>query len=61
VKLLEQCGDNLTRDNVMEQALKLDVRIPMLLPGIKLHTSATDFYPIKSLQLSPGKIDERSV
>jgi branched-chain amino acid transport system substrate-binding protein len=51
VNLLEQCGDDLTRDNVMEQALKLDVRIPMLLPGIKLHTSATDFYPIKSLQL----------
>ena len=51
VKLLERCGDNLTRDNVMEPALKLDVDIPMLLPGIKLHTSATDFYPIKSLQL----------
>jgi branched-chain amino acid transport system substrate-binding protein len=51
VTLLEQCGDSLTRENVMEQALKLDVRIPMLLPGIKLHTSATDFYPVKSLQL----------
>jgi branched-chain amino acid transport system substrate-binding protein len=51
VALLEQCGDNLTRENVMEQALKLDVRIPMLLPGIKLHTSATDSYPVKSLQL----------
>jgi branched-chain amino acid transport system substrate-binding protein len=49
--LLEQCGDSLTRENVMEQALKLDVRVPMLLPGIKLHTSATDFYPVKSLQL----------
>jgi branched-chain amino acid transport system substrate-binding protein len=51
VALLDQCGDNLTRNNVMEQALKLDVRVPMLLPGIKLHTSSTDFYPIKSLQL----------
>ena len=51
VTLLEQCGETLTRENVMEQALKLDVRIPMLLPGIKIHTSATDFYPVKSLQL----------
>lgn len=51
VTCLEQCGDNLTRENVMEQALKLDAHIPMLLPGIKLHTSATDFYPIRSLQL----------
>jgi hypothetical protein len=51
VVVLEQCGDNLTRENVMQQALNLDVRIPMLLPGIKLHTSATDFYPVKSLQL----------
>jgi branched-chain amino acid transport system substrate-binding protein len=51
VKLIEQCGDDLTRENVMEQTLKLDVHIPMLLPGVKLHTSATDFYPIESLQL----------
>jgi branched-chain amino acid transport system substrate-binding protein len=51
VKLLEQCGDDLTRENVMRQVAHLDVRIPMLLPGIKLQTSPTDFYPIKSLQL----------
>jgi branched-chain amino acid transport system substrate-binding protein len=51
VALLEQCGENLTRENVMEQALKLDVRIPMLLPDVKIHTSAADFYPVKSLQL----------
>lgn len=51
VAVLDQCGNDLTRENVMKQALNLDVRIPMLLPGIRLHTSATDFYPVKSLQL----------
>jgi branched-chain amino acid transport system substrate-binding protein len=51
VKLLEQCGDDLTRENVMRHVAHLDVRVPMLLPGIKLRTSPTDFYPMKSLQL----------
>ncbi|MBN8909560.1 MAG: ABC transporter substrate-binding protein, partial [Rhodospirillales bacterium] len=51
VKLLEQCGNDLTRENVMRQVAHLDVRVPMLLPGIKLQTSQTDFYPMKSLQL----------
>ena len=51
VKLLEQCGNDLTRENVMRQVGHLDVRVPMLLPGIKLQTSPTDFYPMKSLQL----------
>lgn len=51
VKLLEQCGNDLTRENVMRQVAHLDVRVPMLLPGIKLQTSPTDFYPMKSLQL----------
>ena len=51
VKLLEQCGNDLTRENVMRQVAHLDVRVPMLLPGIKLQTSPADFYPMKSLQL----------
>jgi branched-chain amino acid transport system substrate-binding protein len=51
VKLLEQCGNDLTRENVMRQVAHLDVRVPMLLPGIRLQTSPTDFYPMKSLQL----------
>lgn len=51
VKLLEHCGNDLTRENVMRQVAHLDVRVPMLLPGIKLQTSPTDFYPLKSLQL----------
>jgi len=52
VAVLKACGDNLTRENVMKQAASLhDVAMPMLLPGITLSTSATDFAPIKQMQL----------
>src|SRR2546430_2955665 len=52
VKVLEMCGDNLTRDNVMKQAASLKDFVPdTLLPGIKINTSATDFAPIKQLQM----------
>lgn len=49
---LEQAGDDLSRENIMRQAANLkDVRIPLLLPGILVNTSPTDFAPIQSLQL----------
>jgi len=52
VHLLRQCGDDLTRENVMRQAAQLkDVELGMLLPGIKLNTSPKDFAPIKQWQL----------
>jgi len=52
VQMLKQCGDDLTRENIMRQAASLkDVEVPMLLPGIKINTSPTDFYPIEQLQL----------
>jgi ABC-type branched-subunit amino acid transport system substrate-binding protein len=52
VQVLKQCGDNLTRENVMKQAASLkDFRTEVLLPGIKINTSATDFAPISQLQL----------
>ena len=52
VAVLKACGDNLTRENVMKQAASLhNVTPPMLLPGITLSTSATDFAPIKRMQL----------
>ncbi len=52
VQVLKQCGDNLTRENVMKQAANLkDWRSDLLLPGIKINTSATDFAPIKAEQL----------
>ena len=52
VQVLKQCGDNLTRENVMKQAASLkNFRAEMLLPGITINTSATDFAPISQLQL----------
>ncbi|MBV8925393.1 MAG: ABC transporter substrate-binding protein [Bradyrhizobium sp.] len=52
VKVLQMCGDDLTRDNVMKQAESLkDFEPDTLLPGIKINTSPTDFAPIKQLQM----------
>jgi branched-chain amino acid transport system substrate-binding protein len=52
VQVLKQCGDNLTRENVMKQAASLkDFRTEVLLPGIKINTSASNFAPISQLQL----------
>jgi branched-chain amino acid transport system substrate-binding protein len=52
VKVLEMCGDNLTRENVMKQAASLkDFTPDTLLPGVKINTTATDFAPIKQLQM----------
>jgi branched-chain amino acid transport system substrate-binding protein len=52
VQVLKQCGDDLTRENVMKQAASLrDYRTEILLPGIKINTSASDFAPISQLQL----------
>jgi branched-chain amino acid transport system substrate-binding protein len=52
VQVLKQCGDTLTRENVMKQAANLkDVDHPMLLPGVKINTSATDFFPIEQMQM----------
>jgi hypothetical protein len=46
------CGDDLTRENIMKQAANLkELEIDGLLPGIKIHTSPTDYAPIKQLQL----------
>ncbi len=56
VKVLEMCGDNLTRENVMKQAASLKNFAPdTLLPGITINTSATDFAPIKQLQMERFK------
>jgi hypothetical protein len=52
VQVLKQCGDNLTRENVMKQAASLkDFSTDMMLPGIKANTSADDFFPIEQMQL----------
>jgi branched-chain amino acid transport system substrate-binding protein len=50
-QLLKQCGDDLTRENIMKQASRLDMELPLLLPGIRLKTSPTDLRPIKQMRL----------
>jgi branched-chain amino acid transport system substrate-binding protein len=53
VHVLRTCGDDLTRENVMKQMASLkDLQVPMMLPGIKWNTSATDFFLIESAQLA---------
>ncbi len=53
VQVLTQCGDVLTRDNVMKQAANLkDFVLPMSLPGIKLNTTPDDFAPMKQVQMA---------
>ncbi|MEJ8572314.1 ABC transporter substrate-binding protein [Microbaculum marinum] len=52
MKVLEQAGDELTRENIMRQAANLkDVELGMLLPGIVINTSETDFFPIEQMQM----------
>ena len=51
-QVLKQCGDNLTRENVMRQAANLKgYRAETLLPGITISTSGDDFAPIEQVQL----------
>jgi branched-chain amino acid transport system substrate-binding protein len=50
---LKKCGDNLTRENVMKQVANFQkFKLPLLLPGITVSTSPTDFYPIQAVQLA---------
>jgi branched-chain amino acid transport system substrate-binding protein len=52
VQVLKQCGDNLTRENVMKQAASLNMDLPTSLPGINLKTGPNDYYPIEREQLA---------
>jgi len=53
---LKRCGDDLTRANLMKQAAGFQkFRVPLLLPGITISTSLTDFYPIQAVQLQRFK------
>ena len=52
VQVLKQCGDNLTRENVMKQAASLKgFTSDVLLPGIQINTGPNDFFPIEQMQL----------
>ena len=50
-QVLRQCGDDLTRENVMKQAANLNFEIGVYLPGTKIKTSPTDFAPLEQLQM----------
>ena len=53
VQVLKQCGADLSRENVMKQAANLkDLELPMLLPGIKINTSPTNYSPIRQEKLA---------
>ena len=52
VQALKQAGNNLSRDNILKEALNIkDMQLPMMLPGIKVNTSPTDYYPIEDMQM----------
>jgi branched-chain amino acid transport system substrate-binding protein len=52
VQILKQCGNDLTRENVMRQAANLkDFKLPLLLPGMAINTGPNDFFPIEQAQL----------
>ncbi len=56
IQVLKQCGDDLTRENVMRQAANLkNFEVPVLLPEVRINTSASDFYPVEQIQL--GRFD----
>jgi branched-chain amino acid transport system substrate-binding protein len=58
-QVLKQCGNDLSRDNVMKQAANVkDFEPPMVLPGMKINTSPTNFSPIRQMQLA--KFDGQS-
>jgi branched-chain amino acid transport system substrate-binding protein len=50
-QLVKQCGNNLTRENVMKQAASLNYQIPMALPGVMAQTGPNDFAPFQTMQL----------
>jgi ABC-type branched-subunit amino acid transport system substrate-binding protein len=53
VQVLKQCGSDLSRENIMKQAANVkNFELPLLLPGIKVNTSPTDFAPIEQEQLA---------
>ena len=52
-QVLKQCGTDFSRANIMKQAANLrDLELPVLLPGIKINTSPTNFHPIRQMQLT---------
>ena len=50
-QVLRQCGNDLSRDNVMRQVARLDMPLPMLMPGMRLKTGPENFAPLKQMQM----------
>ena len=50
-QVLRQCGDNLTRENLMKQAASLNFEIGIYLPGTRIKTGPDDYAPIEQLQM----------
>jgi len=62
MQVLKQCGNDLSRENVMKQAASIShLKIPVALPGVEINTSPSDFRPISQMQLAKfnGKTFER--
>ena len=53
LQVLKQCGNDFSRENIIKQAASLkNLVVPTLLPGVIVSTSATNFHPIRQMQLS---------
>jgi branched-chain amino acid transport system substrate-binding protein len=53
VQVLKQCGDDLSRENIMRQAMNIkDFAPPMILPGASINTSRDNRYPIRQMQFA---------
>src|SRR4029077_9601068 len=62
VVVLQQCKNDLSRDNIMAQAANLkDVALPLLMPGVKLNPSPTDYRPIKDVYMVEFRNDQFNV
>ena len=51
VQVLKQCGNDLSRENILRQTRHLDLQLPMMLPGIRIKTSETKPHPVRDLRL----------
>ena len=52
VHVLQRCQDDLSRENIMRQAAGItNLELPMLLPGMRVNTSPTDYQPVDQIQL----------
>lgn len=51
VQVLKQCGNDMSRENIMRQATNLDITLPMLQPGVRVKTGPDDYYPLKQMRL----------